>query len=454
MLTVLSPLNTFSQITFSKSPTSKVFQAGTTNQNSLYSKQTVGATAQDIINQNNRQAMQMMGYQPPVIPSSNPQLALEQAKVLNQNKQLKVLAEINALISEDLPVINYDETPEYLAKTSIYRQAFSEIIKMHNGLQPFSLKKTIFILENAYLDNSLNFDAYNKQILLKTKLIKSLLKKEGIKASNNLGKNYIIQKLFSERIVEYKDTVVWRVHKPYKYDFNDFKGDKDWTNMFVTKLLNTRRGQCHSLPLLYLIFAEELKTKAWLSLAPEHSFIIFSDNAVKNLYFFETTNGNPVSDNFLLESGFITSQALKNRIYLDTLNKNGLIASCLADLIMGYTNKFGYDNFIDSMVETLLKIYPNSIQGQIFKADLLALQLNWSAKQKHLISVNQFSQYPEVNNFYTLLMQQYDYIDNMGYMQMPKDRYESWLLSLNDEKHQQDKKKLKTILIGNVKKDN
>ena len=136
------------------------------------------------------------------------------------------------------------------------------------------------------------------------------------------------------------------------------------------------------------------------------------------------------------------------------MNKNGLIASCLVDLIMGYTNKFGYDKFMDSMVKSLIKIYPNSIQGQIFKGDLLALRLKWSAKQKNLTSVNQFSQYPEVNNLYDLLMQQYDYIDNMGYMQMPKDRYEAWLLSLNDEKHKQEKQKLKTILIGNIKKDN
>ncbi|MFN9798840.1 MAG: hypothetical protein ACK54P_02370 [Bacteroidota bacterium] len=172
--------------------------------------------------------------------------------------------------------------------------------------------------------------------------------------------------MFSERIVEYKDTVVYKVHKPYQYDFDDFKGETDWTKMFVTKLLKTGKGQCHSLPLLYLIFAEELKTKAWLSLAPEHSFVIFSDNALKNFYFYETTNGNSVTDNFMLESGFITSQALKNKIYLDTLDQNGLIASFLADLIMGYTDKFGYDDFMASMVESLLKIYPNSIQGQIF----------------------------------------------------------------------------------------
>jgi hypothetical protein len=404
--------------------------------------------------------MQMMGYQPPVVPPSDPalqhQFILQQAQATGQSKQQRQIAELNSLLSENINTqpTNYTQTTEYITKTKIYHQAFADLLNMQKGLQPFSLKKAVFILENAYLDNTLKYENYNKQILSKTKLLKSIIQKEGIKSNNNLGKNYIIQKMFSERIVEYKDTVVYKVHKPYQYDFDDFKGENDWTKMFVSKLLKTGKGQCHSLPLLYLIFAEELKTKAWLSLAPEHSFVIFSDNALKNFYFYETTNGNSVTDNFMLESGFITSQALKNKIYLDTLDQNGLIASCLADLIMGYTDKFGYDEFMASMVESLLKIYPNSIQGQIFKADLIAREMKFAAKQKGLKSYKEFQQYPEINNLYVALQNQYDYIDGLGYMQMPKDRYAAWLLSLNDEKHKQEKQKLKTTLIGNVKRDN
>jgi hypothetical protein len=469
---VINSVDTFAQVTFPKSPTIQHFTPQTinsqqttpqTNNNISYNQQPtvpMGGNAQDIINQQNRQAMQMMGYQPPVVPPSDPALAhqfiLQQGKATEQSKQQRQIAELNSLLRENdiIQPTNYTQTTEYLTKTKIYRQAFADIMNMQNGSQPFSLKKAIFIIENAYLDNSLKYETYNKQILSKTKLLKSIIQKEGIKPNNNLGKNYIIQKMFSERIVEYKDTVVYKVHKPYQYDFDDFKGETDWTKMFVTKLLKTGKGQCHSLPLLYLIFAEELKTKAWLSLAPEHSFVIFSDNALKNFYFYETTNGNSVTDNFMLESGFITSQALKNKIYLDTLDQNGLIASCLADLIMGYTDKFGYDDFMASMVESLLKIYPNSIQGQIFKADLIAREMKYAAKQKGLKSYKEFQQYPEINNLYVALQNQYDYIDGLGYMQMPKDRYAAWLLSLNDEKHKQEKQKLKTTLIGNVKRDN
>ena len=60
---------------------------------------------------------------------------------------------------------------------------------------------------------------------------------------------------------------------PYSYDFDDPFGHKDWDNMFVSKLLNTGKGNCHSLPYLYKIIAEELGISAHLALAPNHIYI-------------------------------------------------------------------------------------------------------------------------------------------------------------------------------------
>lgn len=369
-----------------------------------------------------------------------------------QNKQQKQIAEIKALLDEDLPTIQDAEEAKRHQITKYYRRTFAELLDMKNGKRPFSLKEAVFIVENAYTDNTLDYSDYSKRIKIKVDALKMLMKKEKISASNNLGKNYIIQKLFSERIVEYKDTVVWRVHKPFQYDFEDFLGENDWSKMFVTKLLKTGKGQCHSMPLLYLILAEEINAKAWLSLAPEHSFVIFNDG--RTFYNYETTNGNPVTYDWLMESGYINSMAIKNRIYLDTLGQDGLISTLLADLIMGYTNKFGYDNFMASMVDTLLSINPKSIQGQIFKADLLVLETKKNLQKVGNPLVEQIPNYPDAHKSYSALMKQYDFIDGLGYVQMPKEKYKAWLASLNDEKYKQENQELKTAIIRNAKKSN
>ena len=280
------------------------------------------------------------------------------------------------------------------------------------------------------------------------------MKNEKISENNNLGKNYAIQKLFSEKITEYKDNKLYKTYNPFGYDFEDYTGLEDWSKMFVSKLLSTGKGQCHSLPLLYLILAEEINASAWLSLAPEHSFIQFSDNRKSLFYNFETTNGNSVSTDWIMESGYINTQAIKNGIYLDTLGKRELMSTLLADLVMGYTTKFGYDEFVFTMVDSLLATNPKSIQGQIFKADLLALKTNQALQKVGNPPIEKIKEYSEANVYYTDLMKQYEIIKNLGYMQMPSEMYNEWLLSLNSEKNKQEKQKLQTSIISNVKKNN
>jgi hypothetical protein len=60
---------------------------------------------------------------------------------------------------------------------------------------------------------------------------------------------------------------------PFRYSFDDPLGKQDWSNMFVTKLLATHQGNCHSLAYLYKILADELGAKCWLALAPNHIYI-------------------------------------------------------------------------------------------------------------------------------------------------------------------------------------
>ncbi|PHR43741.1 MAG: hypothetical protein COA32_15920 [Fluviicola sp.] len=445
-----SPINTNTKKSKQHSPQSN----GSQNHN-RQPNGSMGGNANDLRRQMQRQAQQRMGFKPPPVPSSDPalrhQFITQQAQLQKQNKQQQQIAAIKALLNENLPSVRTRD--DYLFKiTKHYRQAFDKLMKMKENKTSFSLKESVFIVENAYADDTLDYKRYNRQIAIKVQALNMLMKKERIATDNNLGKNYAIQKLFSERIVEFKDTVVWRVHKPYQYEFDDFLGEEDWSNMFITKLLNTGKGQCHSMPLLYLILAEEINAKAWLSLAPEHSFVVFNDG--RTFLNFETTNGYLVTEAWMMESGYINSMAIKNKIYLDTLGKDALISTLLADLAMGYIDKFGYDDFVVTMTNQLLQMNPKSIQGQILKADLLAMETKRRLQKVGNPPIEEINQYPEANQAYNALLEQYDFIDMLGYKHMPKEVYASWLASLNDEKHQQEKKKLKTSIIRSAKAGN
>ena len=88
-------------------------------------------------------------------------------------------------------------------------------------------------------------------------------------------------------------------HLPYCYDFEDFRGEKDYRKMFVSKLLRTNTGQCHSMPLLYKLLADRLGVQTYISMAPNHTFISIKDER-GNLYRYETTNGHFTTDAFYL----------------------------------------------------------------------------------------------------------------------------------------------------------
>src|SRR5690554_8213432 len=82
---------------------------------------------------------------------------------------------------------------------------------------------------------------------------------------------------------------------------------------------------------------------------------------------------------------------------------------------MGYTNRFGYDNFMVSMVDTLSSINPRSIRGQIFKADLLVLETKNNLQKVGNPPVEQISDYPDAHKSYSALMKQYDFIRSEEY---------------------------------------
>jgi len=220
--------------------------------------------------------------------------------------------------------------------------------------------------------------------------------------------------------------------------------------MFALKMLGTGKGQCHSMPLLYLMIAEELGAKAWLSLAPEHSFIRFMD-ANNNLLNFETTNSNLVSTTWLHQSGYINAAAIKNKIYLDTLSQRQLYAQCMADLLLGYLSKFQYDGFAETMRQKILQLNPQNMTAMLLDAKLktnMALhKINAAGRPLE----KDLHNYPDAYLAYLLMQQSYDTVDGLGFQDMPAEAYQRWLKSVDQEKKKQENIELQQRIQREIK---
>ncbi|WP_315821508.1 hypothetical protein [Paraflavitalea speifideaquila] len=213
-----------------------------------------------------------------------------------------------------------------LARTRAYRKTF----KMLQTISPdnYSLTMVQFLVENAYYDNAYDFNSFDSLIRFHGAAMRQFLKKEGLPL-NNTTLNYGIQQLFRRNLTLHDEKGRLITLKPLTYHFNDFKGVNDYSQLFTLKLLQSGKGQCNSLPRLYLMVAEELGAQAYLSLGPQHSFIQYPD-ARNKLVNFETTNGTVVTTNWLMQSGYINANALKMKTYLDTLSRRALLPGACA----------------------------------------------------------------------------------------------------------------------------
>ncbi|HET6256222.1 MAG TPA: hypothetical protein VFE32_19245 [Puia sp.] len=313
-----------------------------------------------------------------------------------------------------------------------YRQAFTRISQMDPD--HFSLSAAVYEVENAYLDNRLSKVGFDQALQLRVEQVRQILKGQNLSSKNSLSLNYAIQQLF-EHPNPYFDAKSGRNYTlpPFKYDFEDYMGEQDYTKMFAAKVLMTGSGQCHSLPLVYLMLAEQLRAKAWLSLAPEHSFVQFMDDRGR-LLDYETTNGNIVSGSWIAGSGYINAKALRNRTYLDTLSQKQLYARCLADLLLGYLQKFEYDDFAREICNSILRIDPSNITALIVDANLKR-SIAWrQIKAAGTPKPGDLPNFPQAFKSYEDMKEAVDRVTNLGYQDMRPEAYQAWLKSIEVEK--------------------
>lgn len=330
---------------------------------------------------------------------------------------------------------------------SVYNEAFYEIKNMLISSN-YDFKRAIFLSENAYFNDSLKYENFKKDISQLVMLCNLSAKNSkllyNLSDSSKVIKYASVFKLMTDGIWFAKSDSTLLQFPPYIYDFEDFAGDKDWSNMFVSKLIKTHRGNCHSLPFLYKILVEELGENAFLALAPNHIYIK-QQNKTNGWYNTELTSGMFPNDAWLMASGYIKLEAIQNGIYMKPLDQSQSIALCLIDLAHGYHRKIGFKDglFILKCCNLALSYYPNYINALLFKAEtqktifegiMKEAKVNYPAEVFNDFKAK--SVFDEMNSTYAL-------IHKLGYRKMPNDMYSNWLVSLKEEKEKFQNKNIK-----------
>lgn len=334
------------------------------------------------------------------------------------------------------------ENLEFISPKTHYSTAFDELKAMLEDEQTPNFKRAVFVVENAYFENRLDYDFFCHIVSVLTTFARKWtevnpLKNYPFADSTNTKLNASIFYTVTDTLFDTQRNIL---NFPYVYDFNDCFAREDWTNQFVTKLLISHKGNCHSLPFLYKILAEELGVKSWLSFTPSHIYI---RNWCKKTGWYNTemTNASFPNEGWLMASGFVSVNSIVSGIYMDTLGLKQSIVVCVNDLAKGYLRKVENPDlyFVLQCCDLGLKHYPNYAELLMLKAET-HLKLFKQYEKNYGLNV-QNENHPQSKIVkYHIREYEKSYVSLLeyDYREIPEEMFVEWVQNLenNSEKYQ------------------
>ncbi len=179
-----------------------------------------------------------------------------------------------------------------------YTEAFSGLEAMLSSKTKLDFREAVFITENAYYDNQLDKTSFDNNIELYSKICKQIMNSGNIvypEKDKEVASSQCAVFLFMTDTIPIASGSDIIGSIPFAYNFDDYAGQKDWSNMFVSTLMETNMGNCHSLPYLYKILMNKLNFESHLALAPNHIYIKAQNKRV-GWYNIELTCGDFPTD--------------------------------------------------------------------------------------------------------------------------------------------------------------
>ena len=117
----------------------------------------------------------------------------------------------------------------------------------------------------------------------------------------------------------------WNDHRPFAYDHNDPLG-QDVANKLLANYLRTRRGNCVSMPILFLILADKLDLDVTLVTAPLHILARYRGEDDQTFNIEPSNGGQPARNEWYRQSMQISDRAVESGLYLRSLSRRENVA--------------------------------------------------------------------------------------------------------------------------------
>jgi hypothetical protein len=301
-------------------------------------------------------------------------------------------------------------------QNDLFRFAYEEIKDMLESKTKKDFKRAVFLVDNAYMNGTLDWNWYDNEIKNKLTTFEKMIQTSGY-SRYKTSKNWAIHTYMTDT------TVTRNGYQRYHYDYSNYTND---TTGLVYHLLQTKLGNCRSLPYLYKIFCDEFGATAFLATAPMHVYVRQQDeNGIWwNLELTSFYKYMP-SEDYIAQLQ-ITETARQSGLYMKPLSEEENLALCLDDLLRYYIERKNIvcDPFVEEVLVTALNYMPIS-EMQLKRFSCLKQTLDLAMEKKGLNDYSKIKGHSELTQQFEAMDKVGRYIDKIGYKKISEELYQT-----------------------------
>ncbi|MEA3064072.1 MAG: hypothetical protein QOJ27_507, partial [Sphingomonadales bacterium] len=126
----------------------------------------------------------------------------------------------------------------------------------------------------------------------------------------------------------------WNYNRPFSYDLDDPFGAQV-RNKMLSSYVRTRKGNCVSMPVLFMIVADRMGLNVRLAAAPLHLFVRYTDPDRIDHDLEATSGGHEARDVWYRQNLPMSDRAIQSGIYMRTLSRRETVAA-MASMVLDF----------------------------------------------------------------------------------------------------------------------
>ncbi|MEX3010526.1 transglutaminase family protein [Hoeflea sp. TYP-13] len=207
----------------------------------------------------------------------------------------------------------------------------------------------------------------------------------------------------------------WNSFEPFQYDLNDPFGERIENKLLAT-YLETRQGNCVSMPILLLVLGERLDLDLTLSTAPLHVLVKYTDDGTGKTYNLEATSGAGFTrDTWYQKKSPMSEVAIKNGVYLKKLSRRETLA-VMATTVLEFLLEQDQREEAIAVADVLLEAFPTHAYAMVKKG----------TAYYHLLNENILEPFPDPKSIPKELRPLADFCYNQNQMAFQKAEALGW----------------------------